>query len=267
MQQEIESFYDPDQIIELYQKYALDLKRVKAQQRAFYLSQGYLPLGHQPTSTERVRARLIRFKNQITRFAHFRPQLDDIESEITYLLLRELQPESVVEISPSRGWSTTWILSALRDNQKGQLQSYDIVNYSKRFVPKSLAKGRWQLFVGDVKEKIDTFPKKIDYLFIDSDHSAEFAHWYIETVFPLLESGTPVSVHDVYHDEKPDAFDGEGKVVVDWLNRHRIPCLTFSPKKSPQLYEKTEKAKASLEINKPIHTSNYNSMIFFPFMK
>src|SRR6478609_1544796 len=63
-----------------------------------------------------------------------RPKLDDIEAELTYLLLRELRPAAVVEIGTFHGWSTTWILRALRDNGGGHLHSYDLVDHAVRSV-------------------------------------------------------------------------------------------------------------------------------------
>ena len=81
---------DIDHIIGLYRTYAHDLDRVREQQRKLLAP---------PTS--------------------LKAQLDDLEAEITYLLLREARPETVVEIGTFHGWSTTWILQALRDNGTG----------------------------------------------------------------------------------------------------------------------------------------------------
>lgn len=39
-------------------------------------------------------------------------QLDDVEAEITYLLLRHVRPAKVVEIGSLHGWSTSWLLRA-----------------------------------------------------------------------------------------------------------------------------------------------------------
>lgn len=89
-----------ESISTLYVKYADDLRAVRDQQRKFLLD-----------NKETVKA-----------------QLDDYEAEITYLLLRDLAPEVVVEVGTFRGWSTTWILSALRDNGTGHLYSFDIVD-------------------------------------------------------------------------------------------------------------------------------------------
>ena len=54
----------------------------------------------------------------------------DLEAEITYMRIRELRPEKVMELSPNCGWSTHYLLSALRDNGAGELHSYDLVDCS-----------------------------------------------------------------------------------------------------------------------------------------
>ncbi len=70
-------------------------------------------------------------------------QLDDIEAEITYLLLRHARPETVIEIGTFHGWSTTWILRALRDNDRGQLHSFDLLDEVRRHVPAGSVVLRW----------------------------------------------------------------------------------------------------------------------------
>ena len=91
---------------DLYRKYADDLAAVRDEQRR--------------------------------RLPGIRAQLDDVEAELTYLRLRELRPSTVVEIGTFHGWSTTWLLSALRDNGVGRLLSYDVVDHVVRSVPKAV---------------------------------------------------------------------------------------------------------------------------------
>jgi hypothetical protein len=78
---------DIDHIVRLYRAYAHDLDRVREEQRKLLAP---------PTS--------------------LKAQLDDLEAEITCLLLPGTRPETVVEIGTFHGWSTTWILQALRED-------------------------------------------------------------------------------------------------------------------------------------------------------
>ncbi|MFG2825913.1 class I SAM-dependent methyltransferase [Streptomyces sp. NPDC048434] len=189
-------------------------------------------------------------------------QLDDYEAEITYLLLRELRPDVVTEIGTFYGWSTRWILSALRDNGNGHLHSFDIVDNVVRNVPAELAGERWTFTMGDVRENLAKIPARTDYLFIDADHGARFAHWYIDNLFPAVPAGTPTSVHDVFHGRRPKPLS-EGSVIVKWLAETGIECFTPSTAKAPQVTAELAAVKKRLGLDEPVRVSDHNPMIFF----
>src|SRR5262245_52318279 len=50
--------------------------------------------------------------------------LSDHEGELLYMLVRELRPRTVFEISPWRGWSTNHLLAAVTKNGYGHLHSF-----------------------------------------------------------------------------------------------------------------------------------------------
>jgi predicted O-methyltransferase YrrM len=216
----------------LYTKYAEDLLRVRERQQAFY------------TSVSDI----------------MKPALDDIEAEITYLLLREYRPETIVEISPYGGWSTSWILNALADNDTGQLYSFDMINLSRKIVPLELSEDRWHFIQGDIKESHTKVPESIDYLFMDSDHSAAFADWYVKTIFPKVKPGSPVSVHDIYHRASPLP---EGEIVIDWLTKRGADYFTPSPLFSIDIFNELMSHRDSIGISTSIHSAQNNPMIFF----
>lgn len=223
-----------DFIVELYRKYASSLAEVRDQQRAF----------HQNNAD------------------HMTPQLDDHEAEITYLLLREFRPEHVVEIGTFHGWSTTWILSALRDNEMGHLHSFDIVDNVVKNVPAELAEGRWTFNKGDIKANLDKLPEKTDYLFVDAAHGAAFGRWYVENLFPLMPGGIPVSVHDVFHYRFTLPFH-EGRVVVRWLADKNVDYFTAAAAKEPGNYKALNELKQEIGLGTPVRDGKDNPMIFF----
>ncbi|MFF0436277.1 class I SAM-dependent methyltransferase [Streptomyces sp. NPDC004327] len=224
-----------DSLTALYVKYASDLGAVRDAQRKFLQDRGKT----------------------------MKAQLDDLEAEITYLLLRDRCPEVVVEIGTFYGWSTMWILSALRDNGTGRLHSYDIVDRVVSNVPEELSCGRWQFTKGDVRESLAGMPiAKTDYLFIDADHGARFARWYIENLFPEVPAGTPTSVHDVYHGRWPKPLS-EGSVIVKWLRDNGIEFFTPSPAKAPEVRERLTAVKQELGLGEPVRAKGDNPMIFF----
>lgn len=190
------------------------------------------------------------------------PQLDDLEAEITYLLLRETRPETVMELGTFHGWSTTWILSALRDNGTGTLHSFDIVDNVLSNVPASLSEGRWHFHRGDVRRNLDEVPEGIGYLFVDAAHNARFARWYLAELFPRVAPGTPVSVHDVFHGRRALPLT-EGAVVLAWLRRKAAEYLTVSRKRAPAPYTALLELREDLGLAEPVRDSTDNPMIFF----
>lgn len=193
-------------------------------------------------------------------------QLDDVEAELTYLLVRDRAPGAVVEFGALHGWSTTWILRALhdadRDGRRGELHSFDLIDRAARNVPADLADGRWTFHHGDVRGNLRELPDDIGYLFIDAAHTAGFARWYIERVFPLVQPGTPVSVHDVFHGRRPKPFS-EGSVITAWLAERGVPYFTASAARAPEQYGRLMEVKRELGLDTPVRTPRRNPMIFF----
>ena len=248
-------------IVTLYRKYLPDLIRVRRYQKQIYRKYGYWHMTYRWYRTTKKIAGLFGFSMQDP--VSLRPQLDDIEAEITYLLLREYKPDTVVEISPSGGWSTTWILQALKDNKTGRLYSFDLIDDSTKTIPSELSKDRWIFILGDIKNTISKLPKRIEYLFMDSDHSEDFAKWYVGKIFSKLAKGTPVSVHDVFHTEDPAHSGGEGPVVLSWLSQQRIPFFSTSKAKESITFKAICRLKEQLSLAVKIHSFEDNSMIFF----
>jgi predicted O-methyltransferase YrrM len=220
-------------VSELYREFAGDLAAVGKQQRAYAEAMG----------------------------SRMTPQLDDLEAEITYLLLRATRPAVVMELGTFHGWSTSWILSALRDNGTGQLHSFDIIDNVRRNVPEELAEDRWTFVQGDVKERLDRVPSDIGYLFVDAAHTSRFARWYLARLFPLVPAGIPVSVHDVYHFRATLPLH-EGRVVVRWLDEHRTPFFTPSRAKARATYDALNALRDELGLA-PVRGAGDNPMIFF----
>ncbi|NWJ73066.1 class I SAM-dependent methyltransferase [Pseudonocardia sp. ICBG1122] len=189
------------------------------------------------------------------------PQLDDVEAELTYLLLRHHRPSQVVEVGTYYGWSTTWILSALRDNGSGHLQSFDLVDHVCGTVPEELSAGRWTFHRGDLRETVEKVPADTGYLFVDADHGRRFARWYLEHLFGRIATGTPTSVHDVFHLPRARPFT-EGSEVLRYLERSGTGWFTSSRAAAPRNLRALDAVRAELGITGVRGTSR-NPMIFF----
>jgi hypothetical protein len=188
------------------------------------------------------------------------PQYDDTEAEITALLMIHFKPNVVVEFSPCNGWSSSIILDTLSiNNNNALLKSYDIHDNSTKnvIVPNNC---KWDFELGDVSKKYKSWDLGIiDYLFIDSDHSRDFAKIFVkELLEPLLENckknnrKVPVSVHDVFHKNIPSE-EGE-EVIHNFLDKHNISY--FTPSKMGTHYVELLKTKKSLGLDEGIHTWN-----------
>jgi Methyltransferase domain len=218
---------------ELYREYASDLAMVGAAQRKYAQE-------HQATMT---------------------PQLDDLEAEITYLLLRATKPAAVVELGTFHGWSTTWILSALRDNGFGHLHSFDLIDNVVRNVPAELAEGQWTFVRGNIKETVERVPPDTGYLFVDAAHTGRFARWYLDHLFPRVPAHSTVSVHDVYHFRTTLPLH-EGRVVVRWLDGRGVPFFTPSRAKARANFDALNALRHELGLT-PVRGDGDNPMIFF----
>jgi predicted O-methyltransferase YrrM len=222
-----------DLVTDLYRRYADDLAAVVAQQRAFHAAN----------------------RGRMT------PQLDDLEAEITYLLLRAYRPASVMELGTFHGWSTTWLLSALRDNGFGRLHSFDKIDNVVRNVPAELAGDRWTFVQGDMKANLGRVPRDVGYLFVDADHGRRFGRWYLEHLFPAVPPGVPVSVHDVLRGRTARVWS-EGAEVLAWLRERNVPAFSASRKGSPAAFAQLNDLRADLGIDGARGTTR-NPMIFF----
>lgn len=248
-------------IAALYRQHASSLAAVRTVQRRLYA---------QRSDARLERHAAYRFLSATLRTARlpahyrrrFRPKFDDIEAELTYLLVRAERPAVVLEIAPYYGWSTTWLLQALRDAGSGRLHSYDLVDYSQWTMPPELAHGRWIFTQGDVREHLDRLPAGIGFLFLDAAHTAEFADWYIDSLFPRLAPGTVVGVHDVFRSSDLIPMP-ESLVLLEWFERRRIPYFTAAPARAPEVYQALVALKRELGLGEAIHPSQQNPMVFF----
>ncbi|MFP5019297.1 class I SAM-dependent methyltransferase [Pseudonocardia phyllosphaerae] len=219
-------------LTDLYREHAGDLAAVIAQQRAF--------LATHPDVV---------------------PQLDDVEAELTYLLLRHHRPAQVTEVGTFHGWSTTWMLSALRDNGYGELHSFDKVDRARGSVPAALARDRWVFHPGDLRDTVGAVPAGTGYLFVDADHGRSFARWYLDELFPRVAAGTPASVHDVFHLRWARPWT-EGSQVLRRLREQDVTWFTAARTAGRENLRALDAVRAELGITGARGTTR-NPMIFF----
>lgn len=250
-----------DLVLALYREHAEALATARTAQRTLYAQRSDTRL--ERFSAYRWLAATLRVLGLPAHYKRrLRPKFDDIEAEITYLLVRATRPAVVLEVAPYYGWSTTWLLRALRDNGAGTLHSYDLVDYSRWSVPRELAEGRWKFTLGDIRDHVDVLPAGIGYLFLDAAHTTEFANWYLGALFPRLPPSTLVGVHDIFRPADLPPMP-ESAVLLDWLERRGVSCFSAAPARSPQALRDILAVKRELGLDQPIHSSTMNPMAFF----
>lgn len=122
--------------------------------------------------------------------------LDISEGKILYTLLRIVKPEVVVETGVGKGFSSTFILEALEDNQRGHLYSIDIGididlggSTIGDLIPIRL-RHRWSFIEGLSSKRLKPLLARldqVDFFFHDSEHSYKNMIYELRTVYPTLK--------------------------------------------------------------------------------
>lgn len=126
--------------------------------------------------------------------------------EVLYIIVRTLSPESVVETGVASGISSTYILQALADNEKGKLFSIDISPTIWRndkstgwIIPRPL-RSRWHLIIGPSSKKLHPLLEElraIDLFLHDSSQTYNNMITEYQTAWPFLRKNGVLLSHDV----------------------------------------------------------------------
>jgi predicted O-methyltransferase YrrM len=137
-----------------------------------------------------------------------------------YAFCRMLKPEVVVETGVAYGVSSSFILAALVENQKGTLYSIDLPplgdhadDFVGTLVPSEL-KSRWRLSRGTSRQLLPSLAKSIapiDLFIHDSLHTYRNITFELETVMPFLKRPTIIVVDDI----------GLNGAFGDWQRRNQ----------------------------------------------
>lgn len=136
------------------------------------------------------------------------------ECVLMYLFILDRAPRWIVEFSPNHGYSTQAIAMALRvlgiknrfgtfeikpvlcERTNKRLDSIGLSDYCEVIQGNALIK---------IPEWINHNGAKVDFCFIDSDHTEGFARKYINEIFPLLDPRCLMGVHDICSTQRHDS--------------------------------------------------------------
>jgi predicted O-methyltransferase YrrM len=140
-------------------------------------------------------------------------QYDWFSGQALYCLIRHLRPERIIEVSTSSGYSSLFSASALKANQKGRLETFEYTPSSaaaaqanfERYGVKEVVR----LWVGDARETAAALVNErqqqrpgFEILFLDSEHTEEFARSYLDLFLPDAHPDSLFHMHDIL---PPDA--------------------------------------------------------------
>lgn len=186
----------------------------------------------------------------------------DLEGELLYILVRELKPDLIFEISPNSGYSTNYILAALTRNEKGRVESFEIIEAFngvatdatiRRHLVDICDPRRLQVFVGDARVAVlrrlaESAPTLT---LLDSCHEDFFGEFYIKALLPRL-TGTVV-IQDILHFDPRPHWTTEGMYVVSWLYESGLPFLPLA------IYEDTlvhHPARQEIAVRRPFRSNS-----------
>ncbi|MGW9347597.1 class I SAM-dependent methyltransferase [Nocardiopsis flavescens] len=189
------------------------------------------------------------------------PEPDDIEAEITYLLIRHHTPDHVVRIGTAHGTATAWTLAALDHNGTGDLHTFDTNDTHPHHLPPGMDPQRWKHTKGDVRAKLSHLPRHTGLLALDSTQGGWFARWYLHHLLPTLAPDTPIAVHGVFHHPHTPPFT-EGALVLSWLANNTTGYFTASAARAPHAHRTLTDLRTELGLHTP-HPARTDPAIFF----
>ena len=113
-----------------------------------------------------------------------------------YSIIRERQPDTIIETGIGRGVTSTFILAALQKNGHGKLISIDKGTETGQLVVNGL-KLNWERKIGKTSDVLPTIDQPIDIFLHDSLHTYDNMSFEFEWANQHLPSGGLVLSHDI----------------------------------------------------------------------
>ncbi|PKN05483.1 MAG: hypothetical protein CVU74_01565 [Deltaproteobacteria bacterium HGW-Deltaproteobacteria-9] len=112
-------------------------------------------------------------------------QYDWFSGQVLYCLIRYIKPGRILEISTASGYATLFIAMALKRNNQGKIDTFELDSKAAKAAIKLFKKYDVDTFVqsyiGDAQKISNAMPSDYTIYFLDSLHRKDFAHWFIDT--------------------------------------------------------------------------------------
>lgn len=176
---------------------------------------------------------------------HFEHRFDPDSSAIMYAMVREFKPKACLEIGPWLGGSTSIIMTALQKNGGKFTFVCSELEDDLRAGTEQNVKDKCKQapkMIGDITKNLDKVPKKLDFLFVDTNHDREVTEWIVENIWPRLVKGGLFIMHDwaVWEEQGKLLGKGEGgtgalpetEYLLELIRDNKFPfekvCWTFN---------------------------------------
>lgn len=141
--------------------------------------------------------------------------------ELLRALVRATKPEIVIETGTYKGFSTLMIASALKHNDLGHLYTIDLNDWN---VIDECRKFELDSFVTFIKSDSSVAIqgllrtiKKIDFLWLDADHTTQAVLNEVSAAMPGLKPGTLIAMHDtILFPEESLAIENLKRKFPNW---------------------------------------------------
>jgi hypothetical protein len=111
-------------------------------------------------------------------------QYDWFSGQVLYCLVRYIKPQRILEVSTAAGYATMFMALALKQNNGGRIDTYEIDARAAQSAEQLFAAHGLNKYVnlicGDAKKTSLSSPSDYSIYFLDSIHTEEFACWFIE---------------------------------------------------------------------------------------
>ena len=151
------------------------------------------------------------------------------DSYILYNIVKQLNPQTVLEIGCRTGRTTSIILQAIRPDTKYWCFEKDpyFCKQVKSFARNEYSNYNVKFYFNVINHSLLKSLPPIDLLFIDAQHDYIFAKWYVENLFPLTHDKSVIHIHDIYYKDNLDSlgFKNHPQTHRDIVDQNKLKEL------------------------------------------
>jgi len=128
--------------------------------------------------------------------------------EFLHGIVRMLKPDVIVETGTHKGFCALMMAKALEQNGDGHLHTVDLTDHGvKAMFERFKVSQRVTFYKARSTDVLQSMPKnrKLDFLWLDADHSEESVLAELQTALPFLKPGSYVGYHDALVDPREDS--------------------------------------------------------------